>query len=196
MNRVFSWPVGRGRFNLPIRYAVEYAAAAAVGGLVIGLILASIAFGAVHLPRVPVVSAGALLAFIAVVFQVVGHMGFLPERRVQVPRAWLKREPAWFALRFGLVIGFGALTYVSNALAYGVVAAIAVRGDVMIALLSGVVFGLVRGLGPLVNRLFATPESAASAERILSGQGFALTSRVGLTLVGATIVFQISSALP
>lgn len=190
MNRVFSWPVGQGRFSLPVRYSLLYALAAIAGGASVGFLLACVVLAATSIPLALVRPAAASIAFVALAFQVTGRMGLFPERRAQVPRAWLRHHPSWFAVGFGAMIGFGALTWIRHAIAYAVVAALVVRGDPLLAIGAGGVFGAFRGLGPLVNRVLREERAAVGFERWVRASAFQ-QSRLVLATMGAVLLIQL-----
>jgi hypothetical protein len=189
MNRVFAWPVGQGQFILPLRYSVLYAAAAAFGGLLVGTVVAGLVAAMALLPQGVVGPGAALLCFAAATLELTGQVGPLPERRRQVPDRWLQLAPVRYALGFGAMLGFGALTYLTHAVVYAVLAVLVVLGDPALAVMAGTSYGLARGLGPLLARLFArSPASAARYEARISSNGFAVRSRVVLAALGALLL--------
>jgi hypothetical protein len=189
MNRVFAWPVGRGQFVLPLRYSALYAAAATFGGLLIGTVVAGLVAALAPLPRSAVGPAAALLCFAATTLQLTGQLGPLPERPRQVPDRWLQLPPNRYAVGFGVMLGFGALTHLTHAVVYGVLAVLVVKGDPALAVAAGVTYGLARGLGPLLARgLVRTPARAARYEAYMAGDRFALQSRVVLAALGALLL--------
>jgi hypothetical protein len=195
MNRVFAWPVGRGQFVLPLRYSVLYAAAATIGGLLAGTVVAGLVAALAVLPRGAVGSGAALLCFTAVAFQLTGQLGPLPERRRQVPDRWLQLAPSRYAVGFGAMLGFGALTHLTHAVVYCVLAVLVAQGDPALAVIVGVTYGLARGLGPLLARaLLRTPARAARFEAYIAGDGFAVQSRVMLAALGALLLVAVLQA--
>ena len=189
MNRVFAWPVGTGTYSLPLKYSLLFAASATAGGAAMGSILAALTHVLKVIPASTRTTTAALLIFIAICLQLLGRMGFFPQRHAQVPQEWLERGPRWFSVTFGLMLGFGGLTWLYHAISYAVLAAVFVRGEPILALLVGLAFGAVRGLGPLANRVaFRTVESAAAFEGYLWGLRFRLQSRIVLSILGCALL--------
>jgi hypothetical protein len=195
MNRVFAWPVGQGRFVLPLRYSMLYAAAATIGGLLAGTVLAGLVAALALLPPAALGSGAALLCFTAVALQITGRLGPLPERRRQVPDGWLQLAPSRYAVGFGAMLGFGALTHLTHAVVYCVLAVLVVQGDPALAVVVGGTYGLARGLGPLLARaLVRTPASAARYEAYIASDGFAVRSRIVLAALGALLLVAVLQA--
>ena len=189
MNRVFAWPVGRGQYSLPIRYSLIFALSSTAGGAAIGsviLVLLALTGGLSVIPAVT-----AILAFVAVIGEALGRMMFLPERRAQVPRDWLGYSPLRFASGFGLMLGFGVVTYLRHPAFYAVLAAVVANGEATVALATGIVFGVTRGLAVIANRAFRSEMSARKFERYVSSPAFELRFRLLLTGVSVFLWGQI-----
>jgi hypothetical protein len=76
----------------------------------------------------------------------------LPLHPRQVNELWLTRYRRWlYAAGFGVQIGVGFATYIMTAATYLVVALAALTGSPALALATGAVFGLVRGLAVLLS---------------------------------------------
>jgi hypothetical protein len=76
----------------------------------------------------------------------------LPLHPRQVNELWLTRYRRWlYAAGFGVQIGVGFATYIMTAATYLVVVLAALTGSPALALATGTVFGLVRGLAVLLS---------------------------------------------
>ena len=76
----------------------------------------------------------------------------LPLHPRQVNELWLTRYRRWlYAAGFGVQIGIGFATYIMTAATYLMVALAALTGSPALALATGTVFGLVRGLAVLLS---------------------------------------------
>jgi hypothetical protein len=76
----------------------------------------------------------------------------LPLHPRQVNELWLTRYRRWlYAAGFGAQIGVGFATYIMTAATYLVVVLAALTGSPALALATGTVFGLVRGLAVLLS---------------------------------------------
>ena len=76
----------------------------------------------------------------------------LPLHPRQVNELWLTRYRRWlYAAGFGVQIGVGFATYIMTAATYLVVVLAALTGSPALALATGMVFGLVRGLAVLLS---------------------------------------------
>lgn len=154
MHSVFTWPVGRDTSHLrpPARSVLSYVLGSALGGLATGTLLGLAGYA---VSQTGVAQAYVLLALLPVVLfasvlQSRGVVAPLPERRAQVPRAWLlwrRKEATAFA--FGVLIGGGVMTFLRHAVAWsaGLLALAAL--SVISAALVGLVYGLARS-APLV----------------------------------------------
>jgi hypothetical protein len=115
----------------------------------------------------------------------------LPAWKRQVDVAWLARYRGWvYGLGFGAQLGFGLATIVTSATTYAMVLFAALSGHVVVGLLIGAVFGLVRSSPSLLmarvdtpadlHRVFARLEKWASPADVLA--------RVALAGAAATLV--------
>jgi hypothetical protein len=83
----------------------------------------------------------------------------LPEHPRQVNEYWLTTYRRWiYAGGFGVQIGFGFATYIMTAATYVIAALAVLSADPTIAVLVGLVFGLVRGASILVAIDLTTQE--------------------------------------
>jgi hypothetical protein len=89
----------------------------------------------------------------------------LPVHPRQVNERWLGQFRRWvYAAGFGAQIGSGFATYIMTAAVYLVPVLGAMSGSPALALLAGLLFGLVRGLGVLVS---ATANDPVTLGRLL-----------------------------
>ena len=112
----------------------------------------------------------------------------LPIHPRQVNEHWLGRYRRWvYAAGFGAQIGTGLATYIMTAAVYLVPILGALSGSPRIALLLGVLFGLMRGLGVLVSATTSTPEGLRRLHRRLD--------RLGPVSLGAAVLVQCCAAI-
>jgi MFS family permease len=84
----------------------------------------------------------------------------LPLHPRQVNELWLTSYRRWlYAAGFGLQIGVGFATYIMTAATYLVVVLAALTGSPALALASGTLFGLVRGLAVLLSARCRTAQA-------------------------------------
>lgn len=155
-------PIGeRGRGNRYATTAAWYVAGSTVGGLTLGLVVAA---GAALVPagftEAPLLAVAALVAVASDLrlggFQVPIHRRQVNERWLDVYRPWV------YGAGFGWQVGSGFATYIMTAANHLLVVALLVNGSVPLALGTGLLFGLVRGLAVLLTR------SATSAAALLA----------------------------
>lgn len=126
----------------------------AIGGIVLGAVLAAFA-AAVGVPG--------SLPYVAMAVLVVAALWELlrlpvPSIARQVNEDWLTRYRGWvYGIGFGVQLGVGFATYVKSSLIYGVALAAVLYGSPSVALLAGAAFGLVRGLSIFLTRRVETP---------------------------------------
>jgi hypothetical protein len=126
-----------------------------LGGLAAGLAVAVHATGA----SATVVGTLALGATLAAALSDAGLAGFrLPVHFRQVNERWLDAYRPWvYGAGFGFQIGCGLATYITTAAVYLTVVLAALTANPTVALLVGVVFGLMRGLAVGLTRNRRTP---------------------------------------
>lgn len=134
-----------------------------------------------RMPALLRVGLSAAVAFLAVGFQAAGTMGVFPQREAQVPRRWLLYGEARAAGAFGFVLGLGVLTRLKYASAYAVLAAVVVLGMPGVAIAGGAMFGLTRGVIPLVAGRLGSIDTHVRLERWLLSPGLNLTLRAVMT---------------
>jgi hypothetical protein len=190
MELTLTWPVGHedsggDRRIAPFLPVAAYALASTVGGATAGLLLGEVgAIGSAAGISALVRGSGVAVVAVAVVCQIRGRLGPLPERRSQVPRRWLLwRRPAVTAAAFGLVIGAGALTRLKHASAYALAAVVVLAPSIPLAVAIGAIYGLSRGM-TLVVAWLRDRSSGRTQRRWESRLGRAVN--VGLAVAAAT----------
>ncbi len=171
------------------RYPVTVAwfvAGAVAGGALLG---GAAAAGAWLASAVPDTIAIALIAGCALV-TLASDAGLvpLPENPRQVNEHWLGRYRRWvYASGFGFQIGTGFATYIMTAAVYLVPVMGVLSGSPALALILGLVFGLVRGLGVLIGAGATDPGGLRRVHRRLA--------QLGPRSVQAALVAQASAVL-
>jgi hypothetical protein len=152
--------VGRGhRFRTTAWWFVT---GSTVGGAMLGLLAAllTVAVDALSLtPReVILVALGASVAATASDMNLGGF--HLPVHHRQVNERWLDRLRPWaYGAGFGWQIGTGLATYIMTAGVYLMIVLAALTGAPWLAVVFGVMFGLVRGLSVFLGRHITTSDS-------------------------------------
>jgi hypothetical protein len=151
----------RGRGHRFWVTALWYIAGATLGGALLGgaLALGALAIGAVTLPS-GVTWSLALAAAAAAVASDLRLGGWsLPVHPRQVDERWLTTYRRWiYAGGYGAQIGTGFVTYIMSAAVYLTAALAVLTGRPGAALLGGLVFGSVRGLGIALAATARDPE--------------------------------------
>jgi hypothetical protein len=142
----------RARGNRYWLTTVWFVAGAVLGGAGLGIGAALLAFllrPLGTLPELVLAVAGCLLALAADLRLAGFHLPLQPR---QVNELWLMRYRRWlYATGFGMQIGVGFATYIMTAATYLVVLLAALAGSPALALLAGLLFGLVRGSAVLLS---------------------------------------------
>lgn len=126
----------------------------AIGGIVLGAVLAAFAAAVGVLGSLPYVAMAVLV--VAALWELLRLP--VPSIARQVNEDWLTRYRGWvYGIGFGVQLGVGFATYVKSSLTYGVALAAVLYGSPSVALLAGAVFGLVRGLSIFLTRRVETP---------------------------------------
>ena len=152
----------RARGHRPLLTAAWYVAGALSGGAVLGLGYALAALGVrpLHWAGTTVFAIAAGCAVVAVLSDTRVLGWSLPDHPRQVNERWLTSYRRWiYAAGFGAQIGVGFATYIMSAALY-LSAALAVLSGPAGALLTGLSFGLVRGLCVLCSA------GASTADRL------------------------------
>jgi hypothetical protein len=96
----------------------------------------------------------------------------LPIHHRQVNERWLDQFRPWvYGLGFGFQIGMGLATYIMTAALYLLLVLAALSQSVVIAVVLGAAFGLIRGFAVLLGRAIRDPESLRSFHRRFSAIG-------------------------
>jgi hypothetical protein len=195
---------------------VLFVLGAALGGVLLGALAAGAA--AVVRPLVDgrpaaALLVGLLLAAVALASEVRLGGFALPVHPRQVDEQWLSSYRRWvYAAGFGLQIGAGFTTYIMTAATYLFVALAVLTGSPLLALATGLLFGVVRGLAVTLSagatdpaRLRAlhrrldrwTAPSVAVAVMVLAAVvvtlATALLGPIGLTTATAAVVVVLAS---
>ena len=122
----------------------------------------------------------------------------LPRHPRQVDELWLGRYRRWvYASGFGAQIGCGFATYIMTAAVYLTPVLAALSGSPELALLVGVVFGLVRGLAVLVSCRATDPAGLRRLHRGLDRlEPWSLRVAITAQAVAATIFGYAAAGLP
>jgi len=150
--------------------ACWFVAGAVLGGALLG---ATVALAAAAWSLLPVPAAGTLAiaagcCLVALVSDSPAVPAALPNHPRQVNERWLGRYRRWiYAAGFGLQIGSGFATYIMTA-AVSLIAVLGVlSGSPVVAMLTGLLFGLVRGLAVLLSGTARDPAALRALHRRL-----------------------------
>ena len=177
-----------------------YVLGAVVGGALLGLGCAALAFGFGRLDVAPDVSWSLALtgAVIAVLSDVRVGGWSLPLHPRQVDERWVDRYRRWlYASGYGVQIGSGVATYVMTAGVYLVALLAVLTGSPMQAFAGCVAFGLVRGLSVTVGAVGRTPEALRAVLRRVDSwaSASALLAAAGCATVGVVAAVQLAGVL-
>jgi hypothetical protein len=189
-------PLGeRARGNKYWVTASSYIAGSIIGGATMGLLVAIVV---VLVPTGPqdveaswVAPVVALAVAVACVLDLLSVSDNLPPRR-QVDKEWPMVLKGWaYGLGYGAQLGFGAITVVNSAIPYVLIPAIIVLGTPEVAILSGVAFGMTRGLLILRSRWVRDERDllrlGAEIERVAN-----LSRRVASVASGCLVLLAVS----
>lgn len=158
----------RGRGHRYRTTVLWFVAGAVVGGATLGLAGAGLALAVRALEPGPLAQ-GALAGAAALVAAASDTplVSFsLPVHHRQVNERWLDGFRPWvYGAGFGWQIGVGLATYIKTAAVYLMLVLAVATGDVRVALVVGIVFGLVRGLAVLLGRGITDADSLARFHR-------------------------------
>jgi hypothetical protein len=139
------WGELTARLTLPL-----YVLASAGAGVATGAALGAIG-GAIPLDGRIAIASGLALAAVAMgVAGVLGRMTTPLQCDRETPREWVDRGPVSWAVRNGVVLGFGATTRIGFVLWYAVGAGALLTGDWVAGALIYGAYGLTRGAGAWV----------------------------------------------
>lgn len=158
----------RGRGHRYRTTATWFVLGSVLGGASLGVVMAFLASGVGALG-----ASGTELASFAVVAGAITVAadarigGFrLPVHHRQVNERWLDQFRPWvYGAGFGWQIGVGLATYIKTCAVYLMIVLAALTGSPELALLVGIVFGLVRGLAVLLGRRITSTKALADFHR-------------------------------
>ena len=138
---------------------MAYMLGTVAGGLVLGGALAIIA---IPIPSTPITSMLALFVLLGyAIWDLTGRR--VPSLERQVDETWLSRYRGWvYGVGYGFQLGIGFATFVKSALTYGFALAAVLSGSPSVALGSGLLFGLTRGLSILSTSKISSPTELRS----------------------------------
>jgi len=162
--------------------ATWFVVGSVLGGASLGVVMALLAagVGALAAPGTALVAV-AVVAGVATVAADARIGGFrLPVHHRQVNERWLDQFRPWvYGAGFGWQIGAGLPTYIKTCAVYLMIALAALSGSPEVAVLVGIVFGLVRGLAVLLGRHITTPAALADFHRrFIAADRYALAAVV------------------
>jgi hypothetical protein len=186
-------PLGeRGRHNryrlTVVAFLIGAVGAGAVGGLVLGSLGALILSGlssALRLSVLAIAVAGAIA---------LDARSGVPGPRRQVNEQWLDRYRGWvYGVGFGAQLGIGVVTIVTSAATYVALLAAVLSADPAAGALILGLYGLLRGLTPLLAARSQTPQQlmalharlARASSPVARGSLVALVAVLILAVVGA-----------
>lgn len=149
-------PLGEsGRGNRYRNTATWFVLGSVIGGAVLGVCMAMLAYGVRVLVLSPTVIGGvALAASVVAVLSDTGAGRFrLPVHHRQVNEQWLDQFRPWvYGAGFGWQVGTGLATYIMTAAVYLMILLASLTANVRLAFVLGTLFGLVRGGSVLLGR--------------------------------------------
>ena len=186
-------PLGeRGRGNRYASTARWYVAGAVAGGVTFGAAAGGLA---AVIDRLELTTRAALLlAIVATAVSIASDArlaGFhLPIHRRQVNERWLDEFRSWvYGAGFGFQVGTGLATYITTAANYLLVVLLALTGSPVLALATGVVFGLTRGLAVFLTRQVRSASDLIAVHESVQRWGQAVLAGVVATqTVGAAVM--------
>lgn len=162
---------------------VAYIVGTIAGGLVLG---GALALSAIPVPSTAVTSGAALFVLvICAIWDLTGSR--VPSLERQVDETWLSRYRGWvYGVGYGFQLGVGFVTFVKSALTYGFAIAAVLSGSPALAMATGAIFGLTRGLSILATARVASPAELRSFFDKLTRSGLAARR------IGAFTVFMVA----
>ncbi|MGI9578579.1 MAG: hypothetical protein ACR2OH_10295 [Microthrixaceae bacterium] len=165
--------------------AAAYVVGSALGGALLGLLLAPLAVLVGQLG----VEARLLLAAVALLAAAVLDATSvpIPTTRRQVNENWLNAYRGWvYGAGFGLQLGFGVVTIITSWSTWAVVVMAVLTGTWWTAVVVATVFGLARGLVLLLARHSDTPADLAALHKRIadSAPSAARATRAGMATIG------------
>jgi hypothetical protein len=172
----------RGRGHRYRTTATWFVVGSVLGGASLGIFMALIATAVGALgPSGAELASVAVLAGALTVAADARIGGFrLPVHHRQVNERWLDQFRPWvYGAGFGWQIGTGLATYIKTCAVYLMIVLAALTGSPGVALLAGVLFGLVRGLAVFLGRrITSTTALADFHRRFMAADRYALAAVV------------------
>ena len=187
-------PLGeRGRHNryrlTATAFLIGATGAGAAGGLVLGALGALLLSGLSAALRLSVLA----IAFAAAI--ALDARGGVPGPRRQVNEQWLDRYRGWvYGVGFGAQLGIGVVTIVTSAATYVAVVAAVLSADPAAGALILGLYGLLRGLTPLLAARSQTPHQLMALHARLARAGSPVARASLVALVAVLILSVIGAA--
>ena len=188
-------PLGeRAKGNSWASTAAAYIAGSAIGGALLGVLLAPLAV------LVGRVDDGVRLLLAAVVLVVAALLDAfsvtIPTIHRQVDENWLNAYRGWvYGAGFGIQLGFALVTIITSWSTWAVIALAVLTGTWWGAIAVAAVFGLSRGLVLLAARSADTPTTLADLHTRIarSAPRAARATRIGLAALGGAAGVMVAS---
>jgi hypothetical protein len=186
----------RGRGHRYRTTAAWFVVGSVLGGASLGVVMAllAVAVGASGASSTALVSVAVVASAVTLAADArIG--GFrLPVHHRQVNERWLDQFRPWvYGAGFGWQIGAGLATYIKTCAVYLMIVLAALTGSPGVALLTGIAFGLVRGLAVYLGRHITTTTALADFHlRFMAADRYAL---VGIVLCEAVVTLALSIAI-
>jgi hypothetical protein len=185
----------RGRGHRYRSTATWFVLGSVLGGASLGVVMALMAAGVGALAAPGTVQTALAVVAGAVTLAADARIGGfrLPVHHRQVNERWLDQFRPWvYGAGFGWQIGSGLATYIKTCAVYLMIALAALSGSPYVAILVGIVFGLVRGLAVFLGRHITTPVSLADFHRrFMAADRYALAAVV-LCEAGVTLALSVA----
>ncbi len=175
--------------------ALWFLAGSMLGGASLGAVMALLAAVVGVLPASN--TELALVALVAGAVTVAADTGIgglrLPVHHRQVNERWLDQLRPWvYGAGFGWQIGAGVATYIKTCAVYLLIVLAALTRSPEVALIVGLVFGLIRGLAVLLGRHITTPGALSEFHRqFMAADPFALAA-VTICEAAATVAIALA----
>ncbi len=158
----------RGRGHRYRTTATWFVLGSVLGGASLGVVMALLAFAVGALGASGTELASLAIAAGAITVAADARIGgfHLPVHYRQVNERWLDQFRPWvYGAGFGWQIGAGLATYIKTCAVYLMIVLAALTGRPELALLVGIVFGLVRGLAVFLGRRITNTSALADFHR-------------------------------
>jgi hypothetical protein len=182
----------RGRGHRYRSTAAWFVTGSVLGGASLGAMTAlfAVGIGALNASTAHLAAVATLVCAVTIAADMrIG--GFqLPAHRRQVNERWLDQFRPWvYGAGFGWQIGAGLATYVKTYAVYLLIVLAALTGNPALAVLVGVVFGLVRGLTVFLGRHISSSAALSDFHRRFVAAGPLALTAVVVAEGAATLTF-------